>query len=175
MRKFVFSSCFALSCLAGTVEASMIEMDRQESSEPMTLAASHDSVIFEDVRFMSGTDGMVNKIGTVDAGSYQITLTDFEFPVMFDELRLALTTATRVVSILDLDESVRSVSEMVQLSGNESYYLSVFGKTASETTYGLFGVKLAQYSPVPVPASAFLLMSGLFAWGVSSLRQRKAG
>lgn len=178
MRKFIISSCLALSCVSVAAQASMVSLD-SESAVTATaiqsgLELAQNETIYEDVRMMSGTDGNVSRIGKVAAGEYELTLTDFVFPVMFDELKVALTTATNIVSIISLESGITSWSEVVELAANESYYLSVFGTTASPSSYGLYGIKLAQYSPVPLPASALLLLSGLFAWGVSSAKRKRA-
>lgn len=174
MRKFIIGTCLALSCISVGAQASMISTDTAAlTAHPGPALVEHET-LFEDVRLVAGTDGNVSKIGKVAAGEYQLTLTDFEFPVVFEELKVALTTATRVISIISLDNGITSLSEVVQLAANESYYLSVFGTTSSPSTYGLYGIKLAQYSPVPLPASALLLMSGLFAWGLSSARKKQA-
>lgn len=178
MRKFIISTCLALSCVSAGAQASMVSLDSDPAMALATVqggqALTQGETIFEDVRMMSGTDGNVSRIGKVAAGEYELTLTDFAFPVMFDELKVALTTATQVISIISLEGGITSWSDVVELAGNESYYLSVFGTTASPSSYGLYGIKLAQYSPVPLPASALLLLSGLFAWGVSSARRKRA-
>lgn len=179
MRKFMIGACLALSCVSFGAQASTVSTDAAFEGESqktfVAQAASSPAAIsiFEDVQFMTGTDGNVSKLGKLAAGNYSLTLTDFEFPVAFDELKVALTTATRVVSVLSLNGEVRTLTDMVQLAAGESYYLSVFGTTQSPSAFGLYGVKLAQYSPVPVPASALLLLSGLFAWGFTSLRQQR--
>lgn len=190
MRKFLVSSCFALTCLTSTVQAAAISVSGYEyepgpavsvisnASADVALEASDVTPlvsitpVFEDVRFVSGSDGSVNKLGSLAAGSYQLTLTDFEFPVAFDELKVALTTATQVISILSLTDT-NSISQIIQLAANESYYLSVFASTSAPSVYGLYGVQLAQYSPVPLPASALLLMSGLLCVGMASKRRKQ--
>lgn len=177
MHKFIISTCLALSCVSVSAQAGMVSIDTAyglSSAAHQAAPLADSQTLFEDARLMGGTDGNVSKIGTVAAGAYQLTLTDFEFPVVFEELKVALTTATKVISIISLDGGLTTLSEVVQLAANESYYLAVFGTTSSPSTYGLYGVKLAQYSPVPLPASALLLLSGLFAWGVSSAKRKRA-
>lgn len=179
MRKFMIGACLALSCISFGTQASTVstdgafEAEKQQAFVAQAASSSHAVTIFEDVRFMTGTEGNVSKLGKLAAGDYSLTLTDFEFPLAFDELKVALTTATRVVSVFSLNGEVRTLTDMVQLAAGESYYLSVFGTTRSPSAFGLYGVKLTQYSPVPLPASALLLLSGLFAWGFSSLRQQR--
>ncbi len=178
MLKLMIGAGLALYCVSFGAQASTVSTDAAfegESQQTFVAQAASSSAItiFEDVQFMTGTDGNVSKLGRLAAGNYSLTLTDFEFPAAFDELKVALTTATRVVSVLSLNGEVRTLTDMVQLAAAESYYLSVFGTTQSPSAFGLYGVKLAQYSPVPVPASALLLLSGLFAWGFTSLRQQR--
>lgn len=186
MRKFIIGACLTLSCISAGAQAvtvnstggygqdgSVINADYSMYKSADGSAMPDSTTLFEDVRLMSGSDGNVSKLGKVAAGEYELILTDFEFPQMFEELKVAVTTATRVVSVVTLNSDFRSMSDVFELAANECYYLSVFGTTASSSTYGLYGVKLAQYSPVPVPASALLLLSGLFAWGVSSARRKQ--
>lgn len=131
------------------------------------------ATLFEDVDFVQGSAGVVNNLGPVDAGWYQLTLTDFVFPNAFEDLRVALTTATGVVSMLNLSDGYEQAANFIQLNDSDSYYLSIYGITTAGS-YALYGVELSHFiaSPVPLPASIFLLFTGLMAWGATSIKRK---
>ncbi|HVL00514.1 MAG TPA: hypothetical protein VM553_11920 [Dongiaceae bacterium] len=183
MRNFIIRcglvlTCFGANVQAGTISVSGADYELNNGAGSVTVYADTAETVtitpvFEDVRFVAGNDGSVNKLGKLQSGTYQLSLTDFEFPAAFSELKVAVTTATQLVSVLSLGDA-NSISQLIQLAANESYYLSVFASTSSPSVYGLYGVQLAQYSsvPVPVPASALLLLSGLMCMGFSAQRKR---
>lgn len=162
----------AIAAVAGMA----LSLQARSATVPYEAPAPFDGhtgvTLFEDVQFIQGSDGHVSKIGQIDSGWYQLTLSDFEFPGAFEDLRVAITTATRVVSIVDLEEGFNQAINYLQLNNDDSYYLSVYG-VAAGAGYALYGVQLAQYlpSPVPVPASLVLLLSGLLAWGATGLKR----
>lgn len=171
MRKF-FASVLLVAGIAATASTQAATVDYVN---PAPYEGVVGATLFEDVQFMQGSSGYVNKLGKVDAGWYQLTLTDFVFPTAFQDLRVAVTTATKVVSILDLKDGFNQAIGYLQLNDRDSYYLSVYGVTQS-AGFALYGVQLAQFvaSPVPLPASLVLLMSGLLAWGAAGMKRRTA-
>ena len=131
------------------------------------------SSVFDDVSFVEGKDLSVNSLGLLNQGSYLLTLTDFAFPTAFDDLKVALTTSSQIITLLSLDEGARQAQSMFELNTADTYYLSVYGDVGNSDYLGLYGVNLSQLSPVPLPASAWLLLSGLAAWGLSSTRRKR--
>lgn len=131
------------------------------------------SSVFDDVSFVEGRDLSVNNLGLLNQGSYLLTLTDFAFPTAFEDLKVALTTSSQVITLLSLDEGTRQAQSLFELETTDTYYLSVYGDMGNSDYLGLYGVNLSQLSPVPLPASAWLLLSGIVAWGLSSTKRKR--
>lgn len=171
MRNFIASALL----VAGIATTATVQAATVDYVNPAPYEGVVGATLFEDVQFMQGANGYVNKLGQVDAGWYQLTLTDFVFPAAFQDLRVAITTATKVVSIVDLQDGFNQAISYLQLNDRDSYYLSVYGVSGG-AGFALYGVQLAEFvaSPVPVPASLVLLMSGLLAWGAAGWKRRAA-
>lgn len=169
MRNLI-ASAFLMAGIAATtpVQAAIVDY-----VNPAPFEGVAGETLFEDVQFIQGADGTLNNLGKVDAGWYQLTLTDFIFPTAFQDLRVAITTATSVVSIVDLQDGFDQAISYLQLNDHDSYYLSVYGASQG-AGFALYGVQLANYSvsSVPLPASLVLLVSGLLAWGATARKRR---
>ena len=126
-------------------------------------------VVYENVNMVMGSDGMVVELDGLNAGEYQLTLTDFVFPETFEYLGAVLTSATSKVETLILNGQEQA-SVVFDIAIADSYYLSVYGKANAAVGVGLYGIELKNLSVVPLPLSAALFLSGL---GVVGLMRRK--
>lgn len=140
---------------------------------PAASQTDGDQSVFEKVSFLTGSDYFTDKFTIDIAGTYQVTLTDFEFPAPLAESGLNVTSAT---------ESFGSLIGPGSFSFDAqpgSYYLSFF---ATAPDLGQYGIEIAQYgivvsqpgdvSAVPVPAAAWLFGSGLI--GLAGVIRRKS-
>lgn len=135
--------------------------------------ASDEGVVYEQVSFLTGSGYFTDKFSIDTAGTYQVTLTDFEFPNALIETGLNVTTATESFG------SLIGPGSFTFDADPGSYYLSFFGKAPE---LGQYGIEIAQYgivisqpgdvSTVPVPAAAWLFGSGLL--GLAGAVRRKA-
>jgi len=131
-----------------------------------------DGVIFERVSFLKGEDYFTDELRIGEAGTYQVTLTDFQFPDPLMALGIDITSATESFGSL-----IGPGSFTFEADPGE-YYLSLFGKAAD---LGQYGIQVARYdilisepgnvSAVPVPAAAWLFGSGLV--GLAGIIRRR--
>jgi hypothetical protein len=130
-----------------------------------------DGVVFEQVSFLQGKTMYTDRFKIDTAGTYKVTLTDFEFPNPLKMAGLNITTATQALG------SLLAPGSFTFDADPGSYYLSFFGKADH---LGQFGIEVAQYSivgsgvgvsAVPVPAAAWLFGSGLI--GLTGVVRRK--
>lgn len=121
---------------------------------------STDGVVFENVGFVRDTFSEVYSLADLDAGFYELTLTDFDFPDVLSTLGATITTATDTVGSLFLMDDLQE-SLTVELAAAETYYLSIFAE--SSASLGLYGIELKDMgsAAVPIPAPAALFLSGL--------------
>jgi len=133
----------ALICAAGTAQAS--------------------TVVFETTGFFTGTvPGFANPSFTIaTGGNYLATLSDLSFgPMGFSALLMSVSTST-----INLGNTSSPGSFSFTASPGE-YFANVIGLPTG--LGGLFGIQISQ---VPVPATAYLLGSGLI--GLLSIARRR--
>ncbi len=107
---------------------------------------------------ITGTDSIVLPFviaGGMPAGMVTVTLQDLGWPGLFSSLSFAASTSTSLLA--QLAEPGR-MSFSVNGAGN--YFATVYGVADPNFGSGLYSLNL-KYSPVPLPAAAWLLLSGL--------------
>jgi len=120
--------------------------------------------VLDDVQIVTGSTTTSTAFEITAAGTYTVTLTDFAFPDPFQSLALAITSATATLALLTEPGSFDLV-----LDGPMQLFALVFGVPNEESGVGLYGVNIVLArnggggEPVPLPASAWLLLSGLAA------------
>lgn len=103
------------------------------------------------------------------AGTVTAILSDLDWPAKLASLTFAATTPTSVLASLN---GPGQVSFKVSSPG---VYSAVVGAVASPTSFldlGWYSLTIDFAPAVPLPASAWLLLSGLASLGVTTLRRR---
>ncbi len=88
-------------------------------------------------------------------GNLQVTLSDLGWPSPMSSLSLAVTTSTSLLAQL-----AQPGSMTFGITGAGTYFATVYGVADPNSGNGLYSMNLS-YSPVPLPAAAGLLVSGL--------------
>lgn len=135
-------------------------------------STGNDDSVYEKVSFLTGSGFFTDRFSIDTAGTYKVTLTDFEFPNPLAEAGLNITSATESFG------SLISAGSFTFDADPGNYYLSFFG---SAPDLGQYGIEIAQFgivisppgevSTVPVPAAAWLFGSGLI--GLVGVIRRK--
>ncbi|MEL7449124.1 MAG: hypothetical protein AAFN78_07940 [Pseudomonadota bacterium] len=139
--------------LGGACRAEMVEIDDAQLN-----------VVFDEVQFIEGSQGIVSQFEITSPGTYLARLTDYEFPEAFDQLALTLVSGTTTIGTLG-----EAGAFEFQVSQPGQFFAIVFGVTSSTAGLGLFGVQIADIARVPLPAGIVLLFSAL-----ALLRLRRA-
>ena len=135
-------------------------------------AAQAALVPYQKVAFIKDTDYFSEAFTIDTAGTYQATLTDFNFPSDFGQVALDVTTAVAT------EGSLIGPGSFVFDAEPGTYYASVYGVGGGALNLGLLGVQVEATStaitssPVPLPASLVLLLSGLAVLGPLERRRR---
>ena len=164
----------ALFFSANISQASIINSGHSNDTDisllntPITIlnhpASLKDLIIYEDARVVSSKNrvytGYFNKrVKLKEAGRYQASLSDFNFPVNFDILGLSVSSSTKKMGEIWSNGSFNFQAD----TGN--YFLNLIYKTDETLNLGKYGVKL-QYidtSAVPLPTSLWLMLTGMAA------------
>lgn len=146
--------------------------DYMPAAERENTARPENGVVFEQVGFLQGKTYFTDAFEILHSGTYEVTLTDFNFPKPLKMAGLNITTATESLG------SLMATGSFTFDANPGNYYLSFFGDADH---LGQYGIKVAQYgilisavnaSPVPVPGAAWLLGSGLV--GLVGFMRRKS-
>ena len=113
------------------------------------------SMVYEDVGFISGTGSASDSFQISSPGSYQVTLTDFEFPAEFEELDLAITSSGQSYGTFS-GPGVYSFD----VTSPGWYWANIAGNAGGSLDLGLYGIQI-QSLATPLPASLLLLASAL--------------
>jgi hypothetical protein len=101
-----------------------------------------------------------------EAGSYNVTLTDFEFPIPMLATGMSVTTATDLLGRLEAPGSFNFDATPGK------YFVSFFGfANTSAPQLGNYGIEISQ---IPVPAAVWLFGSGLLGLCLISRRNKAA-
>lgn len=106
---------------------------------------------------ITGTDSIVLPFviaGGMPNGTVTVTLTDLAWPGLMTSLSFAASTSTSLLAQLTEPGSVTFGV------GAGSYFATVYGVADPNFGSGLYSLTL-RYAPVPLPAAAWLLLSGL--------------
>lgn len=120
-------------------------------------------VIFEDVSFISGVNGVGGtntSFAISQRGIYEAELVDFVFPSSFDSLGLSIT-----------EGATTELNRQISTSGGFSFtfeanpglhFANVFGDAGGAMNIGMYGLKISQLSAVPLPTAMGLFISAMF-------------
>ncbi len=124
-------------------------------------------IVYEDVDFIKGTDTRSESFTIKQAGSYQVTLSDFRFPKSFTELDLLIGTAASKEFHGDEVGSIKGPGIFTFNAIAGTYWANVLGITDKPLDIGLYGIRIEQMnsvSAVPLPTSILMLGSALVAF-----------
>jgi len=130
--------------------------------------AQANTVIYEDAKLVKGDSnthmGYFNQsIKLMEEGTYQATLSDFNFPASFDMLGLSISSSTEKMG------EVWNIGSFSFEADAGQYFLGLVYKTDEILNLGMYGINLnylgnlnqTEVSAVPLPASIWLMLTGL--------------
>ncbi|MET0535095.1 MAG: VPLPA-CTERM sorting domain-containing protein [Steroidobacter sp.] len=115
-----------------------------------------------------GTSLSVNALATTGRGQVTVRLTDIGWPDALSSLSLLVTDLNGLWHKIDGNTGADGL--IFNLNGPANLFVAVYAKSQSKWDPGLYHLQ-ADFSPVPLPAAAWLLLSGL--GGLAAFRRKR--
>jgi hypothetical protein len=148
----------ASPALAVPFDPSSSPMSMLATVQPSAILMPGASNAIARTEMITGTDSIVLPFvisGGMPGGTVSVTLSDLGWPGAMSALSFAASTSTSLLAQLAAPGSLT-----FDIGGSGTYFATVFGVADPNFGSGLYSLNLS-YSPVPLPASALLLLSGL--------------
>jgi hypothetical protein len=117
------------------------------------------TIMLEQSGLIGGTQTVVTPLIIPGAGTLQVTLTDLAWPTRLTNLSFALSDASSV-----LGRMTAPGMQNFTVGGAASLYAHVYGTAAGPLDLGLYSLRV-QFTPVPLPSAAVLLLAGVGLFG----------
>ena len=121
--------------------------------------------LFDRPNAVWGSSLRVDSLSLPGRGRLSITLDDLGFPQQLESLSLLVTDLHSIFKRIDGEGSL-----LFDIGGPGQLFVAVFARTEDRFTPGLYAVT-THFSAVPLPAAAWLLLSGL--GGLATLVRRR--
>lgn len=117
------------------------------------------TIVLEQSGLIGGTQTVVTPMIIPGAGTLQVTLTDLQWPERLTTLSFALSDATTV-----LGRMAAPGMQNFTVGGAANLFAHVYGTAAGPLDLGLYSLRV-QFTPVPLPSAAVLLLAGIGLFG----------
>ena len=113
------------------------------------------TMVLEQSGLLGGAETVVTPLVLPGAGTLQITLTDLAWPTRLTNLSFALSSATSVLGTM----TAPGIQNFT-VGGAASLFAHVYGTASGPLDLGLYSLQV-QFTPVPLPSAAVLLLAGI--------------
>jgi hypothetical protein len=121
------------------------------------------SLLLAQSTLVTGTESTVDSFTTTEAGKVTVHLQSLDWPAPLSALSFSATSADNVLAYWNSGGSVDSGDMTFNVSGPGTYFAHIMA-TSTPTNgidAGLYSV-LMTFQPVPLPASGWMLLTGMF-------------
>jgi len=161
-----------LAIVAAACAAFLVNAPRAEAASIVPNVGGPASVLYSQSQLVQGNQGQSMSIVVPSAGELLLTLTDLKFTSAFNALKFGISdSASALVGMADPGTLTLDVP------GPTTLYAQVLASAQGSFNMGLYNLTatfLPGSSPVPVPASGWLLAAalGFGLWSMSRRSQR---
>jgi hypothetical protein len=136
--------------------------------------ARADTMLLSDTTMVTGTQSAVFSFTAPGAGTITANLQNLNWQVPLSALSFSATSGSDVMSSWDASNS--KVETFQVTAGN--YFAHILATTGAPSDVGLYSLNLSfsgATSPVPLPASSWMLVAGIFGMFLFSRARRSLG
>jgi hypothetical protein len=126
--------------------------------------ARADSLLLAQTTLVSGTESTVDSFTTAGAGTVTINLKNVDWPTPLTALSFSATSADHVLAHWDQTGSVDSTIMTFDVATAGTYFAHIMATAGGTLDLGLYAMTMTfTPSAVPLPASGWMLLIGIFA------------
>lgn len=129
----------------------------------VTHAATVTQPLLESTTLVTGTTLTLTEFNLAAPGSLLIELNDLKWPAAFESLSFSLSDATHIFQTFTANNVAGTNSWTFDINTAGTFYGAIFAKPTTSSKAGMYyaNVSYNSVSPVPLPAAAWLLLSGI--------------
>jgi hypothetical protein len=119
--------------------------------------------LYESTTLVTGTSMNLTELNLTAPGKLVIELDDLKWPGMLDTLSFYLTDATHILQPFTASKTVANNTWTFDVGTAGTFYGSIFAKPTTTSKAGMYyaNISYQSTSPVPLPAAAWFLISGI--------------
>lgn len=164
-------ACLGLSAFALSANAEYVQCETSFSQgiSLQSIAQATADGLPNLTQIVWGSSLSVSSFDVSGAGQLSIELEDIEWPTALSELTLLVTDLNDVWQQLDVTDGIGNL--LLDVASAGQFFVAVYARTEGDEP-GLYHLS-ASFAPVPLPAAAWLLLSGLVAVGATARKRRQ--
>lgn len=119
--------------------------------------------LFVSTTLATGTSMTLTELNLATPGKLVIELDDLKWPALLDSLSFSLTDATHVLQTFTASKTEAKNTWTFDVNAAGTFYGSIFAKPSATSKAGMYYANISYQSvaPVPLPAAAWFLISGI--------------
>jgi hypothetical protein len=123
-----------------------------------------DSLLVQQSTLVTGTESTVDSFTTTSAGKVTVRLQSLDWPAPLSALSFSATSANNVLAYWNGGGAFDSAQMTFDVSGAGTYFAHIMATSTPShgLNVGLYSVYMTFQSAVPLPASGWMLLTGMF-------------